>query len=63
MTIMEIPRHNEVEGTRRNYIKRVSEKSVEAMEQLEAELRKPVQSVTAKGKARKADAVVPAGMG
>ena len=62
LTIMEILRHNEVEVTRRNYIKRVSEKSVEAMERLEAELRKPVQSVMVKGKARKADTVVPVGM-
>lgn len=32
------------------------------MERLETELRKPVQSVTAKGKTRKADTVVPVGM-
>jgi hypothetical protein len=51
-----------VSVTRAAYIKRVDEKSVEAMDRLEAELRKPVQSVAAKGKARKADAVVPVGM-
>jgi integrase len=67
LTIMEILRHNEVEVARRNYIKRVSAKSIEAMDRLEAELasrnvRKPAQSVSAKGKARKADAVVPVGM-
>jgi hypothetical protein len=47
--------------TRAIYIKRIDEKSVEAMDRFEAELRKPVASV--KGKARKADAVVPVGMG
>lgn len=46
--------------TRAAYIKRVDEKSVEAMERLETELRMPVQSV--KGRGRKADAVVPVGM-
>ena len=58
---MEILRHSDVSVTRQNYIKRVSEKSVEAMNRLEAELRKPVQSVPMKGgtKARKADAVLP----
>jgi hypothetical protein len=43
-----------------SYIKRVDEKSVEAMDRLEAELRKLVQSV--KGKARKADTVLRVGM-
>jgi integrase len=60
LTIMEILRHSDVSVTRQNYIKRVSAKSVEAMDKLEVELRKPVQSV--KGKSRKADAVVPVGM-
>ena len=32
------------------------------MDKLEAELRKPVRSVPAKGKPRKADTVVPVGM-
>src|SRR6266851_5462158 len=50
LTIMEILRHSDVSVTRQNYIKRVSEKSVEAMDRLEAELRKPVASVTVKGK-------------
>jgi integrase len=61
LTIMEILRHSDVSVTRQNYIKRVSEKSVEAMGRLEAELRKPVQSIPMKGgtKARKADAVLP----
>lgn len=62
LTIKEILRHSDVSVTRASYIKRVDEKSVEAMERLETELRKPVQSVTAKGKARKSDAVVPVGM-
>jgi len=59
LTISEILRHSDVSVTRHNYIKRVSEKSVEAMDRLEAELRKPVQSV--KGKAQKGYAVVPVG--
>jgi integrase len=61
LTIKEILRHSDVSVTRASYIKRVDEKSVEAMDKLEAELtrRKPVQST--KGKARKADAVVPVG--
>lgn len=62
LTIKEILRHSDVSVTRASYIKRVDEKSVEAMERLETELRKPVQSVTAKGKTRKADTVVPVGM-
>ena len=69
-----ILRHSDVAVTRSSYIKRVSEKSVEGMDRLEAELgrrdevRKPVQSVksvksvTRKAKAPKADAVVPVGM-
>ena len=59
LTIKEILRHSDVSVTRAAYIKRVDEKSVEAMDRLEAELRKPVRSV---GKSRKADAVVPVGM-
>ena len=64
LTIMEILRHSDVGVTRASYIKRVDEKSVEAMDRLEAELRKPVQSATAakKAKASRADAVVPVGM-
>lgn len=62
LAIKKILRHSDVSVTRGRYIKRVDEKSVEAMDRLEAELRKPVQSVTVKGKARKADAVVPVGM-
>jgi hypothetical protein len=66
LTIMETLRHSDVSVTRHNYIKRVSEKSVEAMDRLEAELRKPVQSVR-KGaspvtKTARADAIVPVGM-
>jgi len=60
LTIKEILRHSDVSVTRASYIKRIDEKSVEAMDKFEAELRKPVQSV--KGKARKADTVVPIGM-
>jgi integrase len=59
LTIMEILRHSDVAVTRASYIKRIDEKSVEAMDRFEAELRKPVQSV--KGKSRK-DTVVPVGM-
>lgn len=57
LTIMEILRHSDVSVTRGNYIKRVNEKSVEAMRRFEAEIRKPV----AKVKAPKADVVVPVG--
>lgn len=60
LTIKEILRHSDVSVTRASYIKRIDEKSVEAMDRFEAELRKPVQSV--KGKTRKADTVVPVGM-
>jgi integrase len=60
LTIKEILRHSDVSVTRASYIKRVDEKSVEAMGRLEAEVRKPAQSV--KGKNRKADTVVPVGM-
>ncbi len=61
LTISEILRHSDVSVTRHNYIKRVSEKSVEAMDRLEAELCKPVQSVRIIGgtKGRKADDVLP----
>lgn len=48
LTIMEILRHSDVSVTRGSYIKRVDEKSVEAMDRLEVELarkRKPVKSV------------------
>ena len=47
-----------------SYIKRVDEKSVEAMNRLEVELGKPAQSVPVKGgsKFTKTDAVVPVGM-
>jgi integrase len=61
LTIKEILRHSDVSVTRASYIKRVDEKSVEAMDRLEAELRKPVASAPAKGKGRKADTVVPVG--
>ena len=74
LTIKDILRHSEVEVTRASYIKRIDERSVEAMGRLEAELgrrdllqsdgfRKPVQSVkTGKAKTSKEDAVVPVGM-
>jgi hypothetical protein len=66
LTIMEILRHNEVEVTRRNYIKRVSAKSVEAMDRLEAKLRKPVTApakrVLKKAKRLKSDPVAPVGI-
>jgi integrase len=66
LTISEILRHSDVAVTGRNYIKRINEKSVEAMSRFENEVRKPAQSertaiarTTAKPKA---DAVVPVGM-
>jgi integrase len=58
LTIMEILRHNDVAVTRASYIKRVSEKSIEGMGKLEAELvarPKPVRSV-------RTDAAVPMGV-
>lgn len=66
LTIMEILWHSDVGVTRASYIKRVDEKSVDAMGRLEAEIRKPVQSVR-KGakpatKAPGTDAVVPVGI-
>jgi integrase len=62
LTIKEILRHSDVSViTRASYIKRIDEKSIEAMDRFEAELCKPVQSV--KGKARKADTVVACGHG
>ncbi len=62
LTIKEILRHSDVSVTRASYIKRIDEKSVEAMDRFEAELRKPVQSVKGKGKGPKADSVVLVGM-
>ena len=55
LTIKEILRHSDVSVTRAAYIKRVDEKSVEAMDKLEAERRKPVQNVrSSKGKSNTA---------
>ena len=54
---MEILRHSDVSVSRASYIKRVSEKSIEAMGKLETELRKPVQAVRPKK-----DSVVPVAM-
>jgi len=62
LTIKEILRHSDVSVTRASYIKRIDEKSVEAMDRFEAEVRKPVQSVKVKDKGRKADPDVPIGM-
>jgi len=45
LTISEILRHSDVKVTRASYIKRVDEKSVEAMNRLEVELWKPARSV------------------
>jgi site-specific recombinase XerD len=62
LTIMEILRHSDVSVTRGSCIKRVNEKSIEAMGRFEAEIRKPVESVrkgaTPKAKAPRVDAVV-----
>jgi integrase len=64
LTIKDILRHSDVAVTRASYIKRIDERSVEAMDKFEAELgrreRKPAQTI--KSKAGKADAVVPVGM-
>ncbi|MGB6776921.1 MAG: tyrosine-type recombinase/integrase [Terriglobales bacterium] len=57
LTIMEILRHSDVAVTRDSYIKRVSAKSVEAMDRFEAELAKPPKSVPA---AKSVDVVLPA---
>jgi integrase len=66
LTIKDILRHSDVSVTRASYIKRVDERSVEAMDRLEAEIRKPVQktkSATAgSAKAARVDAVVPVGI-
>lgn len=63
LTIKDILRHSDVSVTRASYIKRVDEKSVEAMDRLEAELRKPVQKEKrAIANPPKADVVVPVGM-
>lgn len=43
LTIMEILRHSDVAVTRASYIKRVGQKSIDAMDRLEAEIRKPVR--------------------
>jgi len=66
MIIKEILRHSDVSVTRASYIKWVDEKSIEAMDRLESEIRKPVQSVTTEGapnraKVSRVDAVVPVG--
>ena len=65
LTIKEILRHSDVSVTRARYIKRIGEKSVEAMDKLEAELartRKPVQSEGKRSAKTKADAFIPVGM-
>jgi len=62
LTISEVLRHSDVAVTRASYIKRVSEKGVEAMGRLEVELRKPVQSAKPVAKAPKADTVIPVGV-
>jgi integrase len=43
LTIMEILRHSDVAVTRASYIKRVSEKSIDAMERFEIEIAKPTK--------------------
>jgi integrase len=59
LTISEILRHSDVKVTRASYIKRVDEKSVEAMNRFEVELAKPAKG---KGFQPKADAIIPADM-
>lgn len=58
LTIKEILRHSDVSVTRASYIKRVEGKSVEAMDRLEAELRKPVVKINVP----KGNVVVPVGV-
>jgi integrase len=61
LTIMEILRHSDVAVTRASYIKRVSEKSVEGMDRLAAEIAKPTKVTHPKGKPVKSvDTVLPA---
>jgi hypothetical protein len=55
---LEILRHDDVAVTRASYIRTVGQKTIDATDRLEAEIRKPVRSV----KTRKADTVVPVGM-
>ena len=43
LTIMEILRHSDVAVTRASYIKRVGQKSIDAMDRLGAEIRKPAK--------------------
>jgi len=61
LTIMEILRHSDVAVTRASYIKRVSEKSAEAMGRLADEIAKPTKVTHPKGKPTKSvDVVLPA---
>src|SRR5208282_2656581 len=60
LTIMEILRHSDVAVTRTSYIKRVSEKSAEAMDRLADEIAKPTKVTYPKGKPTKSvDVVLP----
>jgi integrase len=61
LTIMEILRHSDVAVTRASYIKRVSDKSVEGMDRLAAEIAKPTKVTHPEGKpAKNVDVVLPA---
>ena len=60
LTIMEILRHSDVAVTRASYIKRVSDKSVEGMDRLAAEIAKPTKVTKGKPIAKNVDVVLPA---
>jgi integrase len=61
LTIMEILRHSDGAVTRASYIKRVSDKSVEGMDRLAAEIAKPTKITHPEGKpAKNVDVVLPA---
>jgi integrase len=62
LTIKDILRHSDVAVTRASYIKRVDEKSVEAMDRFEAELRKPAKGVQRASSKDMKDTIVPTGV-
>jgi integrase len=59
LTIMEILRHSDVAVTRASYIKRVSDKSIEAMDRLADEIAEPTKVTNPKGKPPSVDTVLP----
>jgi integrase len=64
LTIMEILRHSDIAVTRASYIKRVSEKSAEAMGKLADEIATPTKVTHPRGKlAKSVDVVLPVSVG